>query len=368
MRAKLDIDEYETKLFDASISFNGFHEDSPSPRMLIEPWLSEGSIAEFFGDKGIGKSWLVSSIAVALTRKNYEGIEIGPWKVKAPAGVLYIDGEMPISEMRKRITLLEDVYGEESSESPLKIISSLQYAEMDGNGIQLGQKKIRSDITTWFENNPEYSVLVLDNISTLTMGLHENLASHWQPINEWIIKLRNRQVSTIFAHHPNKQGQQRGTSAREDNIDIIYNLIWPVHYKSSDAVYFVARNEKRRNVPPIHPLDDFTMRLVTDPLGRLTWSEGDAKEAGFSDRDMTIYTLLLVGVPGKGIATRVSLSPGAITPRKKLLENRGYLDKVTGDITEKGRDLLENFRKINPSIFIDYSDLIDKQGKRAVAF
>ena len=61
---------------------------------------------------------------------------------------------------------------------------------------------------------------IIDNLASLASGLDENAKKDWDPINAWLLELRFAEISTIMLHHVNKDGGQRGTSAREDNLDI----------------------------------------------------------------------------------------------------------------------------------------------------
>jgi len=62
---------------------------------------------------------------------------------------------------------------------------------------------------------------VIDNLASLTSGLDENAKKDWDPINSWLLELRFAGISTIMLHHVNKDGGQRGTSAREPGTEVI---------------------------------------------------------------------------------------------------------------------------------------------------
>src|SRR2546429_902507 len=65
---------------------------------LLGDWFFESDLGFIFAKRGAGKTWLGLHMARALA----EGSACGPWKAHEPVKVLYIDGEMPLDEMRKR--------------------------------------------------------------------------------------------------------------------------------------------------------------------------------------------------------------------------------------------------------------------------
>ena len=70
----------------------------PKRKMLLAPWLPERSLTMIYASPGIGKTWLAMSIAGAVAG----GGELFGWKADQPAHVVYIDGEMPTSELKAR--------------------------------------------------------------------------------------------------------------------------------------------------------------------------------------------------------------------------------------------------------------------------
>jgi hypothetical protein len=72
------------------------------PRYL--PWLPEGGNTMVFGPRGIGKTFFQLALATALTT----GKPLWKWECPAPVGVLYVDGEMQLDELRQRTTAFMD--------------------------------------------------------------------------------------------------------------------------------------------------------------------------------------------------------------------------------------------------------------------
>src|SRR2546428_8880542 len=64
----------------------------------------ERGLAMVYGPRGIGKTQFMLGLATHLaTGQPYLG-----WKIPKPVGVLYIDGEMPLDELRQRAVLLAE--------------------------------------------------------------------------------------------------------------------------------------------------------------------------------------------------------------------------------------------------------------------
>src|ERR1700746_1268207 len=67
-------------------------------RKIIDSWCFEGDLGFVFAARGIGKTWLGMYMAKGLaTNQN-----IGPWTIHDENTVLYLDGEMPPSDVKLR--------------------------------------------------------------------------------------------------------------------------------------------------------------------------------------------------------------------------------------------------------------------------
>jgi putative DNA primase/helicase len=88
-------------------------------------------------------------------------------------------------------------------------------------------------------------LVILDNLSSLARG-RENEADDWQPMQDTILSLRRRGVSSLLVHHAAKGGQQRGTSRREDILDTVIALRRPDGYSAAEGARFEVHFEKAR--------------------------------------------------------------------------------------------------------------------------
>ncbi|MDH5669568.1 MAG: AAA family ATPase, partial [Nitrospira sp.] len=218
------------------------------PRYL--PWLMEGGNIMVFGPRGVGKTFLQLGLAVALTT----GRGLLKWDVVKPAGVLYVDGEMQLDELRERTTALMDT----PPAAPLEFLTSqLVYQRCGGKDLVLTSESMRQEIVKILDARPDIRVVILDNISCLFSGINEDSKQDWEPINAWLIRLRHRGIATVLVHHAGKGGQQRGTSGREDSLDTVIQLTKPVGGDPTDGCHFELHFTKCRSVSgdDVAPLD-----------------------------------------------------------------------------------------------------------------
>ena len=91
-------------------------------------------------------------------------------------------------------------------------------------------------------------LLILDNLSTLTAVVRDNDAESWGPIQDYLLRLRRRNISVLIVHHAGKGGQQRGTSRREDVLDTVISLRRPSDYEPTEGARFEVHIEKGRGM------------------------------------------------------------------------------------------------------------------------
>lgn len=210
----------------------------PEKTVYLDPWLVAQCILLISGFRGTGKTWLALSLLIAIAKR----IAFGPWSVQNSVPCLYLDGEMAAQDVQLR-TMQLDQTGEK--ENPLYIYSDayasslgLPRASLLNSDWRLTMKDILLELGV--------KVWVIDNLASLTPGIDENSKKDWDPINNWLLDLRFAGITTILLHHTNKAGGQRGTSAREDNIDISIMLNQPPGYSAEDGASFIMNFTKSR--------------------------------------------------------------------------------------------------------------------------
>ena len=66
----------------------------PERQYLLSPWLQSQGLCMIYSTRGFGKTWVSLEIAYAVA----SGGQFLSRKSENPAGVLYIDGEMPLAD------------------------------------------------------------------------------------------------------------------------------------------------------------------------------------------------------------------------------------------------------------------------------
>ncbi len=178
---------------------------------------------------------------------------------------------------------------------------------------------------------------VLDNLASLAGGIDENSSRDWSPINSWLLDLRFAGITTALLHHTGKGGDQRGTSAREDNLDCSLTLRQPPDYVPEDGARFIVSFKKARVATSDLPLiADTQFRLTEDQDGCLVWAWGNVRK----ETRKEILRLCDEGHKGTDIAAALGITRGRVSQVIKKATEDGILSK-TGKLTQSG------FREVN---------------------
>lgn len=211
--------------------------DLPPREALCGGWFRQGSLGFLYGPRGLGKTWFSSGLARALV----EGGSFGPWKAPKSRRVLYVDGEMPLEEMRSRNVSLSRGDGE------LVFLSHEWLFHRTGKVLNLADRETQAALLKVCKER-RFDVLFLDNLSCLFSGVAENDADAWEQVQPWLLQLRRERVAVVFVHHTNRSGQNmRGTSKREDAA------FWCIRLDETrdpatdgEGARFISRFSKRR--------------------------------------------------------------------------------------------------------------------------
>lgn len=283
--------------------------DLPTRKHYL-PWLREGGNVMVFGWRGTGKTWFQLGLGASLVT----GTDFLTWKTSAPVGVLYIDGEMPLTELRERMTAL--LPG--PPKAPLHFLSSEMSYHRLKRDLILSSEEVRDEVIDILDAHPEIRVLIFDNISTLFTGIDEDKKREWEPIAGWFIRLRHRGLATVLVHHAGKGGQQRGTSGREDALDSVIHLDRPSTYEANEGCHFELKFTKSRSVKgtEVGPLDV----KLTEKNGVLVW---EYKELEISKEDQ-VRELIAEGLTSNAeIAEALGITRTYVWKLRKKIQNEG---------------------------------------------
>jgi putative DNA primase/helicase len=210
----------------------------PERGMVLEPIVPEKGLVMIYGPRGTGKTQLACGISYAVAT----GTELLKWKALKPRKVLHLDGEMPAAALRERFTQIM-AGGRVKPDAGMLNILAADLLELGiGN---LACPKIQAELDLWLEG---IELLVLDNLSSLTAVIRDNDAESWNPIQTWLLRLRRRGIAVVIIHHAGKNGEQRGTSRREDVLDTSISLRRPNDYAVIEGARFEIHFEKARSL------------------------------------------------------------------------------------------------------------------------
>ena len=223
-------------------------------------------------------------------------------------------------------------------ESQLYIYSSELAGMLRDFRPQLNTWDWRQEIEKYlFEKN--IKIWVADNIASLTPGMSENEKAEWDEVNQFLLRLRFKGITTILIHHLGKLGTQRGTSAREDNIDISISLEQPAGYIETDGCKFDLKFTKARlRVKELQGIFDLQLQLREDDKGNSTWTYTSIRKTNRNE----ILKLLDEEWTQKEITDHLNIDKGYVSRIKK----EGIKNKL---ITPKGKLTQAGFIEIQKS-------------------
>ena len=170
---------------------------------------------------------------------------------------------------------------------------------------------MQAEVECWLDG---VELLILDNLSSLTVGVRENDGDAWAQIQDWLLRLRRRGVSVLIVHHAGKHGGQRGTSRREDVLDTSFSLRQPSDYTIEQGARFEVHIEKGRGLVGDHARPFEAQLDLTD--GKAAWIVKDAEEAV----RMRVAALLATGMSVREIAEETGATKSAVHRMKQRIE------------------------------------------------
>lgn len=283
----------------APISLREFLERPLEPRQFVVPGLLPLSgIAMIYAWRGVGKTWFGLALAHAISC----GGSFLKWKIDRPHRVLYIDGEMVAVTLRDE--RLKPIAAASTANPPTDKHFCFLCADLRENGLpNLSTPEGQAEIDRIIGDT---EVVVFDNVSTLFRSGRENEAESWMPVQDWLLKHRREGRSTIIIHHAGKGKDQRGTSRREDVIDVVLNLRAPSDYEPSEGARFEVHFEKARGLAG-DAVEPFEAKLE-QRNGFAVWTYRDVEDSKLED----IKELKSEGRTIRQIAEELGLSKSAV--------------------------------------------------------
>ena len=180
---------------------------------MLGLWLSTSTRALLVGATGLGKTMLGLEIPFAVAAK----VDFLHWTAKRPGKVLYVDGEMPRRQMKKRIADLVKRHGGEIPDN-LTVISKEDYEDMPPLNTE-GWAEMAGPLSS---SNTVLSIsIIFDNIQALLAGNMKD-EEQWSAILPWVRSLTRRSIGQVWFHHTgHDETESYGSKAREWQMDAV---------------------------------------------------------------------------------------------------------------------------------------------------
>jgi putative DNA primase/helicase len=296
--------------------------DVPVREMLLDPILPAKGLMMIHARRGGSKTFLSLAMALAVAA----GTNLLRWSAPKARRVLYVDGEMTIVDLQRRVAALKAGIGADIPNDHFPLLAA-DHTDIPNLAAEAGQRALDPLLDG-------IDLVIVDNISTLCWSGSDNDAASWSSMQEWLLRLRRRGIAVLLMHHSGKGGQQRGTSRREDVLDTVIGLRRPEDYQPSEGARFEVHIEKSRG----HIGDagkPFEASLVSTPDGQgLMWSTRDLTP----DHLDQAAALFRNGVTVRAVAAQLGIDKSRAGRLRQRAQVEGLLDADDAGGGDDGND------------------------------
>lgn len=279
--------------------------DFPPREHIIGPFVKQG-LNMVYAPPGVGKTYFAMGLCYAIAT----GGEFLRWKCEKIQKVIYFDGELPAFLLKGRLQDLFRLHPCDSLSFDI-VTPDEQPCPMPDFATSEGQEEALGLI-----GDAEF--IVIDNISTLCRTGKENEAESWIPVQNFLLKLRRLGKSVLLVHHSGKGEvlSPRGTSKREDTLDLVISLSHPADYKAEDACSFQMKFRKSRHFRTKEDIEE--LKASYNDFG---WTVEELEQSNFEK----VKQLLEDGVKQRDISEMTGLSKGHVSKlaQKVKKESKG---------------------------------------------
>lgn len=266
-------------------------------RMFLSPWLHDQTLTMLVGPRGSGKSWVAMGIGQAVS----SGASFGPWKLLTQTKVLYLEGEMPLRVLAKRFAQINTSACFQTLDAGLTVVSCDHFK--NGKLPNFADPKSHSYYTTLFQ---PYEVIIIDNLLNCASPIdkYDNDFMVWRRTSDFLKEQRNKGKAIILIHHTGKDGNQYGTSLRENDVDT-FIILKPDKNRNSKGFGCELTFEKGRHLEFPENKAVYVEYSQTEEDGKYHWLFQDPQDRSKEK----IQHLLAMGTSPKDIAESLGLLP-----------------------------------------------------------
>jgi DNA-binding NarL/FixJ family response regulator len=276
---------------------------APLVMLSDAPMLWTESINEIFAWRSTGKTLLSLALGYHLAA----GSNLCNLTIPNAVKVLYVEGELPKSQLQERMRQLSEGLTFPSENFTL-ISKSLQSHDRDQAAVTIKTDAGRQAIESHLEKTGA-KVLILDSIASLAQ-ISTNNEEAWLPIIEWMVELRCRGICVIYLQQAGKNGEQRGHSVSEDRIDLAVRLT-KTGANPQGAAFTMSFTKEREGV-----LKPASLRCTAGKweIDRVTAEDPKKRK---EPKKQQILEALAAGVTTRSVAKRFKTSLRTISQIKK---------------------------------------------------
>lgn len=205
---------------------------------LLGPVLARASLTLLYGARGVGKTFLSLSIALAVA----SGTTALRWRAEKPARVLHVDGEMPRAVLIERLAALAAGADHLPAGDNLRLLASEGDA---GSRIDLATEEGRRRIA---EMCGDVDLLVLDSLSVLLRSRNADSGRTWLAVEDWLLGLRRRGLAVLIVRNGKMSRDGFDGSRHADVVDTAIALRRPDDYEAFEGARFALTFTKGRTL------------------------------------------------------------------------------------------------------------------------
>lgn len=213
--------------------------------------------------------------------------------------------------------------------------------------------EVQKAILGYLDANPETKLVCMDNLASLT-HIREDKSDDWrESVLSFLIACRRRGVAVLMIHHAGKNGDQRGTGAREDALDAVIKLS-KAEDGQPDGAHFKLEFTKARGVfgEAIEPFIAKLKNSGSDDNPVFSWEISSAE----TNTEQRLLKLIRdVGTDGITVgeaARELQVNHSTISRAKHRLSTDGLIEpgkimRLKGVSQSEVEDITENMKKRN---------------------